>query len=291
MRIELAFFVLLVLTVGCSEPRLEVTENESPDASGSDAGNDAGATVTPTPEDVASGEVSQNAQEGEDAGEEDAGENEDAGEDEQLPCDDKFSFSPDPLETGAINAVTYSHDQGFVYVGIEIDGPGDVVVGELEVSGNGPYYWTWEFTASEPGDYEFTFTRDEGEPQAMCVRNITDTGSPPELEPPPDEDCLCGQGDGCSECAVEGSCFDSPSDYHPDPGESGWQCNDVAGCTEGSCNIWCPYEPCPDGQSCPNNTENCWVDPSIDDYETACQGCCESYGAVWNSAGKYCAIP
>lgn len=54
--------------------------------------------------------------------------------------------------------------------------------------------------------------------------------------------------------------------------------------------MWCPFEPCPrpDGQGCSNNTEACYVDPSIDNYEDACRQCCESRGARWNEQGKYC---
>ncbi len=215
--------------------------------------------------------------------------------DEELPCDDGFAFSPDPPQTGVINTVTYMHIEGLVYIGMIITGTGEVILGDVDISGDSPYYWTWEYTVSQSGKYDFIFTHDDNVPKANCERMVHDTGPAPDWdsssESPPDGDCTCGQGADCSSCPVQGSCFDSPSDYHPDPNQSGWQCNDVAECTDGSCRIWCPFEPCPEGQSCPNNTEACWVDPTIDDYETACQQCCESYGAQWNGSGKYCAIP
>ena len=219
----------------------------------------------------------------------------DGGED--LACDEGFSFAPDPLETSEVLVISYSHpSEGYAYTGLTVTGPGDVGDGGGEVvRDNPPYEWRFERTVDQGGIYTFAFTSD-GERKATCKRRVRDTGAPPDLsddsDDPPDG-CTCGSGEGCDRCPVVGSCFDSPSKYHPDPNKSGWECLDTAGCDGGNCKIWCPFEPCEKPEGCSNNTEICYVSPGITDYEEACRTCCESapQNAIWNEQGHFCEEP
>ena len=215
-----------------------------------------------------------------------------------LACDEGFSFAPDPLETSEVLVISYSHpSEGYPYIGMTVTGPGTVgggPGGEV-VRDTPPYEWRFERTVDQGGVYTFEFTSD-GETKAACKRRVRDTGAPPDLSDDPDDSpdgCTCGSGEGCDTCPVVGSCFDSPSEYHPDPNKSGWKCLDNAGCSGGNCKIWCPFEPCEKPEGCSNNTEVCYVSPGITDSEEACRTCCESdpRNAIWNEQGHFCEEP
>lgn len=213
-----------------------------------------------------------------------------------LPCDTGFSFTPDPPVTGKVIQIDYTHpSQPYAHIGLDVSGPGGVVdAGASVVSAKAPYHWRFERTVDKGGTYTFTFTSG-GDPKASCQKQVQFTGAPPDVDPNNNDNnkCTCGSGQGCSTCPVEGSCFDSPSKYHPDPNQSGWKCLDNAGCSGGNCKIWCPFEPCQKQSGCSNNTEACYVPPGITDYEAACKHCCESAprNAIWNAQDNYCEEP
>lgn len=210
------------------------------------------------------------------------------------PCDEGFTIVPTPAATGSVISIAYTNAEPFAYIGLELSGPGTTEVGSADIGGGGPYTWTFPTTASSPGRYTATFLRDMTVVQASCSFDVIDTGPPPDLEDPDPVECLCGEACADPSCPVVGSCFDSPSPYAPG-GSGTWQCLDNAGCDGGNCRIWCPFEPCPrtDGTGCVNNTEACWVDPSISDYDEACRVCCESAprNAEWNGVDHYCMEP
>lgn len=212
-----------------------------------------------------------------------------------LPCDDGFSFSPDPPVTSQVIRVDYTHpSKGYAYIGLSVSGPGKVQDGGSEVvQDTPPYLWRFERAVDQGGIYTFTFTSDDN-PKASCKKRVRYDGKPPDLSDNNNNNgCTCGSGSGCSECPIVGSCFDSPSKYHPDPNKSGWQCLDDAGCSGGNCKIWCPFEPCEKPSGCSNNTEACYVPPGVTDYEEACRRCCESAprNATWNAQENFCAEP
>ncbi len=208
------------------------------------------------------------------------------------PCDDGFSIAPIPAATGSVISIAYTHPEGFTFIGLELTGPGATEIGSAAIGGGGPYTWTFPTTAAAAGRYTATFLKDMTVVQATCSFDVVDTGPPPDLEDP--VECLCGESCADPSCPVVGSCFDSPSPYAPG-GSGTWQCLDNAGCDGGNCRIWCPFEPCPreGGAGCVNNTEACWVNPSITDYDEACRVCCESAprNAEWNSVDHYCMEP
>lgn len=90
-----------------------------------------------------------------------------------LPCDPGWSFSPAPTANGAFEA-TYSNAVGLVHIGMRAVGPsGQVVSGSDEsITGNGPYFWSYDFSGLVPGVWLFEFTRDMGVVQAACSREL-----------------------------------------------------------------------------------------------------------------------
>ncbi len=227
-----------------------------------------------------------------------------------LPCDDGFGFTPDPLETGSVGAVTFTDPTPLAFVDIDMTGPGDASVTFDDLIASEPYTWRWEVTGLVAGVWEVSFAHgDPAQVVATCQVEVLDTGPAPP-PPPPSKACnpggVCGDAgpDGavCDVCPMVDTCLEPPSPYGPDgPGE--WSCLDNAGCQEdsGQCRIWCPGEPCdkslhPEG--CPQGVETCFVDASITNYEEACQACCESRFheptgefACWDAGLNLCRYP
>ena len=211
------------------------------------------------------------------------------------PCDPRFGFAPEPLESGTINTITFSHPDPLVYVDLGAGGPGSAFIKFEEVDTSGPYTWKWSVTGLEAGTWSFTFAAgDPVEQIAACIHEVSDTGPPP----PPLANCdgkACGESDGdgglCQgPCNVVGSQLANPSPCGPSAQDSPWQTLDNAECLSGGglCKMWCPYEKC---SGCPNGTEAVFVPSYETSYEAACQGACESLGACWDTALSLCRNP
>ena len=207
-----------------------------------------------------------------------------------------------------ITATYASSAEAYVWVGLDVVGPGNAEIGPVDITGgDGSWAWSFDLALSAAGTWTLTFTADEGARAiASCQLAVADTGTSPGLPDP--EVCLCGEtdddGSTCETCAMVesagGACLDPPSPIHPS-GSGTWACLDSAGCDGDLCRIWCPGEPCdtvahPDG--CPQGVEACWVDPSITDYEVACRSCCESRHhaptgeyACWDDTYNMCRYP
>ncbi|MCB9753951.1 MAG: hypothetical protein H6713_28745 [Myxococcales bacterium] len=217
-----------------------------------------------------------------------------------LLCDPGFAFDPDPAESGAILLASFTHAEPLAYVDLAITGPGAPTITWAGISASDPWTWNWQVIGLNPGVWTASFSAGEpAQPYGGCQFQVIDTGPAPEPPDPPDPtgaDCLCGEGDGCDHCPMVGACLDPPSPVGPNGPGMTWECLDNAGCDNGSCRIWCPFEPCdmekhPGG--CPNNTEACWVPPWIDSYEEACKQCCESapQSSCWDEAYNLCRYP
>lgn len=242
-----------------------------------------------------------------------------------LPCDAGFRFAPASPETGSANQVRFWSDlEGYVYVGLELSGPGRAVVGTLDIEGSAETGWTWSWPVrfETPGTWSATFTAEMGARAiGYCEFSVADTGPPPAdgttplppSGPAPDPNCagkVCGESDGaggtCSRCLMVasegGACMDPPSPITPG-GQASWSCLDNAGCTkDGACRIWCPGEKClhPSGK-CPQGVHAVWVDPRVTDYEEACRSGCQARehwvdgqylgNACWDDAWNVCRYP
>jgi len=85
-----------------------------------------------------------------------------------LPCDSRFSCSDNPATAGAPFHVTFSDSPGYVYIGMDVSGPGSPATSDLQISGSGPYAWTWLVSGHGSGVLSFTFTKDNGTAVASC---------------------------------------------------------------------------------------------------------------------------
>jgi len=97
-------------------------------------------------------------------------------------ADAELRFSTERPETGDTLTVEVSADTGYVWIGMEVDGYADSL-GGVEISGSGPYTWTYGYRVTGPGWLVFTFTADEGA-TPICEGEVFAKG---EIEePPPD---------------------------------------------------------------------------------------------------------
>ena len=85
-----------------------------------------------------------------------------------LPCDSRFSFSQNPVTAGSDFTVTFKDTPGYVYIGMDVTGPGSPVASDLKISGAGPYSWSWKVSGHGAGTLKLTFTKDNGTPVASC---------------------------------------------------------------------------------------------------------------------------
>jgi hypothetical protein len=76
-----------------------------------------------------------------------------------LPCDPGFTFSSDPISTPSVT-VQYANATGFVYIDLEVSGPGAPKTTYQGVMGT-PHVWTWSVTGYQSGVLTFTFVKDK----------------------------------------------------------------------------------------------------------------------------------
>jgi hypothetical protein len=121
-----------------------------------------------------------------------------------LPCDERFTVVPDPAEDGGLVAVSVTDTTPYVYVDLVVSGDGSPVITWGDVTGEGPWTWSWSVSGHAVGQLDMVFTADEGATQiASCsVWVVTGSGSTDDDDDtgPCEPDCagtICGGDDGC----------------------------------------------------------------------------------------------
>lgn len=82
-----------------------------------------------------------------------------------LECDPDFEFSPQNPAAGVAFSATFSDPVGLTWVGMHAEGPGGAMVegGNLEITGSGPFHWSYDFAGLAAGVWTFTFTHRQSE--------------------------------------------------------------------------------------------------------------------------------
>ena len=92
-------------------------------------------------------------------------------------CDGRFTFNPSAPGDDAAFEVAVTDAPGYVYVGMQVVGPGAPVATWVGVAGSSPYTWRWRVTGHVAGAYYFRFTADMGTREvATCVRDVVARG-------------------------------------------------------------------------------------------------------------------
>jgi hypothetical protein len=92
-------------------------------------------------------------------------------------CDRRFAFSPSAPGDDASFEVSVTDVPGYVYLGMQVVGPGAPAATWIGVSGSSPYTWRWRVTGHVAGAYFFRFTADMGTRElATCVRDVAARG-------------------------------------------------------------------------------------------------------------------
>ena len=76
-----------------------------------------------------------------------------------LSCDPGFTFTSNPITTPNVT-VAYTNATGFVYVGLEVTGPGSPTSQGIGITGSGPYTWKYAVNGYASGVLTFTFVKD-----------------------------------------------------------------------------------------------------------------------------------
>lgn len=89
-----------------------------------------------------------------------------------LDCDGDFSFSPQNPAPGVPFTATFTDPVGLTWVGMRAQGPGGSIVdgSGLEISGGGPFFWSYDFSGMAAGIWTFEFTHRESENGPDLVR-------------------------------------------------------------------------------------------------------------------------
>ena len=89
----------------------------------------------------------------------------------ELACDPDFEFSPEDPAAGAPFTATFSDPVGLTWVGMHAEAPGGVMVegGNLQITGSGPFHWSYDFAGLAAGVWTFTFTHRQTEDGADII--------------------------------------------------------------------------------------------------------------------------
>lgn len=74
-----------------------------------------------------------------------------------LECDAAFSFSVNPVQAGVPFDVSYTADTGYTFVAMEVTGPGAPAANDFQVTGSGPFTWTYTVSGHGEGVLSFDF--------------------------------------------------------------------------------------------------------------------------------------
>ncbi len=94
-----------------------------------------------------------------------------------LECDSRFKFSPKAPSASAPFIAKFIDEPGYVWVDLELAGPGAPTQSWQGVTGDGPHTWRYEVSGHQPGVLELTFIRDKepgtaGKKVASCLLQI-----------------------------------------------------------------------------------------------------------------------
>ncbi len=98
-----------------------------------------------------------------------------------LACDSRFSFGANPALAGVPFDVRFTDDPGYVYVAMDVAGPGAPVTSWVGVSGT-PHTWTWTVSGHGAGVLAFTFLKDRNGSStgtAIATCSIASLDAPP----------------------------------------------------------------------------------------------------------------
>ncbi len=103
---------------------------------------------------------------------------------QQGGCDPRFSFSANPIFAGQGFTVTFTDNPqpAYVYVAMDVSGPGNPATTWLNVDGTGPYNWHWSVSGHGVGWLTFSMLKDRtggsnGTLIATCKVESHDGGS------------------------------------------------------------------------------------------------------------------
>lgn len=116
--------------------------------------------------------------------------------DPEITCaaaDAAMTLEPAHPTTGQTLVASVTADTGYVYVGYAVSGGDAAAVGELDISGVGPYTWAQAWRLDAPGWVQVDFTADSGA-TSICSGRVQardggggdtgDTGTPPDSTRP-----------------------------------------------------------------------------------------------------------
>lgn len=88
-----------------------------------------------------------------------------------LECDPAFEFSPANPAPGVAFTATFSDPVGLTWVGMHAEGPGGAMAegGNLQISGSGPFHWSYDFAGLAAGVWTFSFTHRDTENGADLI--------------------------------------------------------------------------------------------------------------------------
>jgi hypothetical protein len=74
-----------------------------------------------------------------------------------LPCDDGFAFSSTPAVAGVPFSASYTADTGYTYIALTVSGPGSPTAGSEQITGSGPFTWSYTISGHGAGVLSFEF--------------------------------------------------------------------------------------------------------------------------------------
>ena len=77
-------------------------------------------------------------------------------------ADASMGFSPSEPETGETLDVWVTADTGYVWIGMAVSGPGAWSELSSDITGAGPFTWSYQYTLDHEGWYRFAFSADTG---------------------------------------------------------------------------------------------------------------------------------
>ncbi len=100
-----------------------------------------------------------------------------------LACDPGFKFSKNPVTAGVPFQVRYTAKTAYTYIGMKVTGPGSPQVENQQITGTGPYTWTYTVSGHGAGVLSLTFVDgmtggNPGNPIATCqVQSVAGSGT------------------------------------------------------------------------------------------------------------------
>lgn len=268
----LSFALLAGAALACSSPGASSGAGEGGSSAGAAGTGPAGAGPGPGGSSVGGGGAGGTPMAG---GAGPGGSMSSGGSSPALPCDPGFAFDSNPITTPIVNA-TYTNPTPFVYIDLEVSGPGMPETTYGNVVGSGPYTWNYTVSGYSPGVLTFTFVKDKnggnpGTPVATCQINALVQGDPTTT--------TTTTGGGLASCADLAAANDwSGGKFTCDvDGSKGWcagtgtPTSDCANCCSPSCGVLASYYN--SSASCDDGNNNACKGSGIITWDCKA-GCC-----------------